>query len=602
MNFRNDIQGMRAIAVLAVIIYHVNLSWLPAGFLGVDMFFVISGYIVSRLILKANTQFNWGNFYLGRIKRIIPAYLTLLILITIFASVLFLEQDFKFFYDSLKSALYFSSNQYFSSFGNYFAPSSYELPLLHTWSLALEMQFYFILPLLLVFLPKRFILIILFILSLILLTWSEYRISYRNDSLYFSLFARIPEFFAGVLLAIFIQNKKNINKNIANTMSLLGITILFLSFIFINETHYPGYISLVPSVATILLLSSPDGIINKFLSHKILVWIGGISYSLYLWHWPLLAIIRYYTESYELSLSLLLTYLLVTFICAWLSYRFIEQPFRVIKTKKSISIILVLTVSLIISLPMFKKINQTLSPPTVGKYIKYGGVKNICHGQILDSCLRGETKDNADILVIGDSHAAQLNEFFDEIGKTNNLSFEVITASSCVPINDFDVERISNWAHEACISQIKIVESKLSLQDTLIIAGYWSYQLSSPKFKLALENFLENNHRNFKKIVIMAQLPNFSGNVLRQHRFKNFGLQKSAAMLNDSYNANLQLSELVKKYSNTVLFDVSSNTVFKEAPLYNNQLFYDDDHHINDLGISLYIKEAEEKLIDILKQ
>ncbi|KXU38659.1 hypothetical protein AXE65_12705 [Ventosimonas gracilis] len=170
--YRNDIQGLRAIAVLAVIFFHVNKKYLPGGFVGVDMFFVISGFLVGGIILrqKLARQFSFIEFYKARCRRIVPAYFAMVSVVSIFAAILFIPKDFSFFWKSLKSTLYFASNQYFSGFGDYFGPKSYEMPLLHTWSLAVEMQFYLLLPLFLVVIPLRWVrkisLALIFILGL----------------------------------------------------------------------------------------------------------------------------------------------------------------------------------------------------------------------------------------------------------------------------------------------------------------------------------------------------------------------------------------------------------------------------------------------------
>ena len=146
---RNDIQGLRSIAVLSVIIFHLNKYWLPGGFIGVDMFFVISGFLITGIILtrKRQNEFSLISFYTSRIKRIVPAYLVLIIIVALCAAILFIPNDFDAFRASVKSALYFNSNTFFAKQHDYFGPAVHELPLLHTWSLAIEMQFYLLLPL-----------------------------------------------------------------------------------------------------------------------------------------------------------------------------------------------------------------------------------------------------------------------------------------------------------------------------------------------------------------------------------------------------------------------------------------------------------------------
>ena len=147
LHFRNDIQGLRALSVLAVIVFHYDAQLLPGGFVGVDAFLVISGYLITQILLskKRNFQglsYTLRQFYASRFKRIVPAYYVMLLLVSVISAVLFTKQDFGYYHSSLKDAFLFVSNQYFASFGDYFAPGSDELPLLHTWSLAVEMQFY----------------------------------------------------------------------------------------------------------------------------------------------------------------------------------------------------------------------------------------------------------------------------------------------------------------------------------------------------------------------------------------------------------------------------------------------------------------------------
>lgn len=147
MQFRPDIQGLRAIAVLAVIIFHLNPAWLPGGFVGVDIFLVISGFLIGSILLHKKSAANYGlantlsYFYRSRFKRIAPAYYTTLIVVSLLAAVLFLPADFKIYKAGLETAAWFNSNNYFATFGDYFAPVSYEQPLLHTWSLAVEYSF-----------------------------------------------------------------------------------------------------------------------------------------------------------------------------------------------------------------------------------------------------------------------------------------------------------------------------------------------------------------------------------------------------------------------------------------------------------------------------
>ncbi|CAM3608853.1 acyltransferase [Vibrio cholerae] len=158
---RKDIQGLRAIAVLAVMAFHSNPTWLPGGFVGVDVFLVISGFLITSILLhkKSNASYSLTEtlkyFYVSRFKRIVPAYFFMLIIVALVAAVLFLPTDFNTFRKGLEKAIWFSSNLYFAGFSDYFAPASYEQPLLHTWSLAVEIQFYLLAPFIVLLLPIR---------------------------------------------------------------------------------------------------------------------------------------------------------------------------------------------------------------------------------------------------------------------------------------------------------------------------------------------------------------------------------------------------------------------------------------------------------------
>jgi peptidoglycan/LPS O-acetylase OafA/YrhL len=212
-NYRPDIQGLRAIAVLAVMAFHFNPAWLPGGFVGVDIFLVISGFLITSILLHKKTQAGYSlpetlkYFYASRFKRIAPAYFVMLVLVALVAAVFFLPQDFNTFKKGLEKAAWFNSNNYFAGFGDYFAPANHEQPLLHTWSLAVEIQFYLLAPFMVLLLPIRWLKWVFTGLLIGLTAIAEYRMRILGieQATYYSLYARLPEFFAGALAALYVK-------------------------------------------------------------------------------------------------------------------------------------------------------------------------------------------------------------------------------------------------------------------------------------------------------------------------------------------------------------------------------------------------------------
>lgn len=212
MNYRPDIQGLRAIAVLLVMLFHFNPAWLPGGFVGVDVFLVLSGYLIVSILLNRKNQPGYRltstlrDFYLSRLKRIAPAYFAMLVAVSLLAAVLFLPADLATYKEGLKQAAWFNGNHYFAGFGDYFAPANHEQPLLHTWSLAVEIQFYLLAPLLVLLLPIKALKWLFAALLIPLTAVAEYRLRGLglHQATYYSLYARLPEFFAGGLLALYI--------------------------------------------------------------------------------------------------------------------------------------------------------------------------------------------------------------------------------------------------------------------------------------------------------------------------------------------------------------------------------------------------------------
>ena len=590
-NIRLDIQGLRAIAVIAVILCHMNPVWLPGGYLGVDIFFVISGFVVTQSLLAKSGPINLGNFYLGRARRILPAYYIMLGLVSLVSALLLLPVDLAFFMSSLKHALVFTSNQYFGIFGDYFAPSVMQLPLLHTWSLAVEMQFYLFLPIIIKLVPRIHLTKVLALLGLGFWLFS---ILYSRDPLntqwlYYALLTRIPELFLGAFLGA-SEALSSWGKRYSKILGVCGALFLVTSFILMDGARFSPALVLFPCAGVGLLILAHGGFtqLRIFLSSRFMVFLGVLSYSLYLWHWPFLAWLRYFDPAWEWSILRAGFYIGVLGLLSWVSYRYIEQTMRK-NTGGSIGTYFgwaaIGTVSLL-PLGVANAINAKIPPPYT-EASRYADPSAICHGQVLENCVQGSLSGKK-ILLIGDSHAAQLNIAMDEVGHRLNYAVTVLTASSCVTIPSFNYSNIPASSQEACKIQIQEVSSRLNEFPIILLSGKWAYQLNTGNFQDQLKEFLELTQRQGKEVIVFADIPKLSMHPARLNRLARLDILTNIKLLKGGDDANQAIQALVSQYSHAKWVDVSHSPLFETAPFYQGSLIYSDEHHLNEYGSKLY--------------
>lgn len=591
MNFRPDIQGLRAVAVLSVMVFHFNAAWLSGGFVGVDIFFVISGFLITGILLKKQQSHDYrlkdtlNYFYLSRIKRIFPAYYVLLAIVTVVAAILYIPQDLVTFLASLAHASIFNANHFFAGFGDYFAPANHEQPLLHTWSLAVEIQFYLLAPFIVLLTPRRWLPWLLILASIVLLLLAEYRLRFLHieQQTYYSLYARLPEFFIGALVAIFLSNRKPLS---GQWLPSLGLSLIALSVTCQPKLGlFPGILVLVPTLgAALLLISQPI----RWLSSALLVWIGSLSYSLYLWHWPVLAFLRYYTGAEVLDVYHAILFVVATLLLSAASYYWIEEPLRKNLSPLRRNIIYAsLVVAIVVTGVNLKAINTFFSPPPLAiEYTRYADPDAICHGKIVGDCLKGDLNSDKEILVLGDSHAAMLNHFFDYLGKELGFKARIITASSCVTVPGFDYQRIPEWAHQPCLAQIEEANKQIAQAQTIVIAALWSYQLTFESFNQVLLTFLIEQQN--KEVILLPQIPTFAQNPQRTERFEFMGLQ-----IDNKTSANQGVNKLLEQIAQQApKASVYSLVDFKLLDRTDLMQLYFDESHLNEYGAKIYAKEA----------
>lgn len=337
MEYRREVDGLRAIAVLPVMLFHAGFGMFGGGFVGVDVFFVISGYLITNILITELSvgAFSIGDFYERRARRILPALFLVILICLPFSWFWLLPGELKEFSGSLVAVLLFASNFFFWVGSGYFDITTELKPLLHTWSLAVEEQYYVIYPVFLAIIWRhgraRIVLLLLLVclLSLCVAHWGSLA---KPHATFYLLPTRAWELLIGALVAFQLvsSSRWRASRIIREVAGSIGILLILYSVIFFDKfTPFPGLYALVPTVgaALVLLFVTSETFVGRFLGAKLLVGIGVLSYSAYLWHQPLFAFARIRT-SQELDYAIAISLCLATFGLAYFSWRYIESPFR----------------------------------------------------------------------------------------------------------------------------------------------------------------------------------------------------------------------------------------------------------------------------------
>ncbi|MGY2294226.1 acyltransferase family protein [Pseudomonas yamanorum] len=344
LKYRPDIDGLRAIAILSVVIFHAFPSMLPGGFAGVDVFFVISGFLISSIIFKSldRGNFSFIDFYSRRAKRIFPALVVVLLATYVFGWFTLLPDEFKQLGRHIAAGTIFLQNFNLLGESGYFDTSSELKPLMHLWSLAIEEQFYLVYPLIIWAVWRSGINVMFTVLALCLISFglNIYGVSTDPVGTFFSPQTRFWELLAGAILAYFYYSRSKSSEGkgaarvfggaVNSTISLIGLGLIVGSVAFLKSGDiFPGWWALLPVIGTAMLIfSGPHALVNRtLLNNRFMLFIGVISYPLYLWHWPILSFARI-MESAVPSWGIQVGGVLLSVLLSWLTYRFIESPIR----------------------------------------------------------------------------------------------------------------------------------------------------------------------------------------------------------------------------------------------------------------------------------
>ena len=531
MQYRPEIDGLRALAVIPVILFHAGFDLFSGGFVGVDVFFVVSGYLITTILIEdiENNRFNILNFYERRARRILPALFFVMLVCIPFAWMWMLPSQMKDFSQSLVAVSLFASNILFWRESGYFDAAAEEKPLLHTWSLAVEEQYYILFPIFLI-LAWRFgknrvfwMIVVMVAVSLLLSEWG-----WRNKALenFYLAPTRAWELFTGSIAAFIVQ-KQGVQKN--NFLATLGFAAIVFSIFYYDEaTPFPSVYALVPVLGVVLLVlyADKDSFAAKLLSTKVLVGIGLISYSAYLWHQPLFAFVRISSLKHP-SIFIMFTLSIASFLLAYFSYKYIETPFRNTKlvTKQTLFYSSLCGIALFLSFGLTGHfVNGSITRITMPSNIDYESLASRVNTEgtpctwssdFDDSnayvgCIFGDIESLENIVLVGDSHSQALSYVLNEWAILNQKRVFWLAMNGCdyLPnlVRDYRPPRVDcNANHEELMSLIR------GLDADVILIYRWTFRMY-PIDEIELDMPFKNSFGDIENIDYREYLVYDNGN------------------------------------------------------------------------------------------
>lgn len=489
---------------MAVVLFHFSLPGLSGGFVGVDIFFVISGFLIGGILwseLSSQGRLSLTRFYMRRIKRLAPAYVVMALASFAVAWFVLLPFEFREFGKGLIAATLYLANVLFYRQSGYFDTGAEDKVFLHTWSLSVEEQFYIVLPVLLLLLARnRRMMIIalagLFVASLVACIIAT---PSRPTATFYLFQYRAWELLAGVLLAIY-GRETGASWRYTSVLSWLGITLIIGSIFFISpDRGFPGYQAIFPVAGTVLILlnGQHENLVNRALSARVPVAIGLISYSLYLWHWPVLVLSRSYLEGYD-SVVVSAFWVAICMALAWASWRYVERPFRSTasptpSTPRAVFSVAILASASLLALGAGVYLKQGLPErfaPNVRVHITasadflqdFSRCKVATSGPLagLETCPIGPSDTPPEVLIWGDSHLRAFYEGIAQVAREQQVAGLVIWHAGCPPF--FGVQKRETAAtpaqDEACSAannKIQAAAAQLPSIKRVLLVARWSY-------------------------------------------------------------------------------------------------------------------------------
>lgn len=627
IEYRPEIDGLRAIAVLSVFLFHANHQFLPGGFIGVDIFFVLSGFLISSILiaeLKLTGSIDFLDFYRRRVRRLIPALTAVLIASIIVGLFILLPADLVHLARSVPPAFFFLSNFHFMKTKDYFAPDSSEFPLLHTWSLSIEEQFYLIWPFILIALLKlnlRQVFLSLIIVCFSFLTFAQFQQSglLSKEVAYFNPLSRFSELLIGCMTALAMYYApREVDSKAKRGLAWISILVLLASFILIDQSSvFPGYLALLPCLATSGLLwamkNEGGSYLNVLFSSSILRFFGLHSYALYLWHWPVLAFYRYLTGKEGLFWGETGVIFCISLFLSLLSRRFIEVPLGKtnLSARRVFLYFFIVPGALLLTAAGFLNFTEGL-PSRIGDPSQLRSESTFlsseyCHETSREDCFFLNSKGKERAVLFGDSHAGHYAPVWREILRDSQIDLYAKSADSCPPILEPRgslLSEIEKNSPRFCLTGLSTIREKIADAEIVILAGYWSaYFESSEDFESQFIETVETLLMQEKIIIIAGQIPMFTkGDFKLLSRMHRSPIYQIFPGLMGFENEELDIAEVPEperipqilerhfRSSDRIFYlDVSkrAQAFFGNSPFVGKKLVYKDFNHLNLNGAEL---------------
>jgi peptidoglycan/LPS O-acetylase OafA/YrhL len=656
ISYRPDIDGLRAIAVLSVVFYHAGIQIFSGGYIGVDVFFVISGYLITTIIVReieAN-EFSIIKFYERRIRRIYPALYATIPFILLAAYLLYDPDNFTQTSKSIMATTVFMSNILFWTESGYFDAPSTLKPLLHTWSLAVEEQFYIVFPLLILLITryaKKWLKFLLGALAFLSFLLSVYYLKQNASAVFYFAHLRAWELLIGGLLAVNTV-PEIINTRFKSLFSLTGLALIIESLLtYTHDTPFPGASALLPTLGSALIIYSGSGgnsVVGKILSWPPFVFVGKISYSLYLWHWPIIIFGKYYLIRTPTPIQIIIL-IITSFAFSIFSWMVVEKPFRsksflqspkiFIFAGSAMSFTLALCGMIYLEHGMPGRFNSNQSAIFANSNSVWGQEKTCDETDLkifkeFNRCKLGQGSSEPIFLVWGDSHARALAPALDTSAQREGMTGYLATRNACPPM--LGVDRLNQTDCYDFNNKIMDHIEAHPEWKTIILVGRWALSIGGERYKteegesvtlidmqsatpsvsnaIIFENGIDRTVNKLlklkRRVVIVSSVPEVGYDVPSSYFIAARTGRDVNGIIAPTFDEYLQRNSMVidimKKMRNRynvqiidpaeVLCDMSICKVVVDG-----QPLYKDGHHLSTFG-SLYISDIFNPLFEDLSQ